>query len=210
MTETIAILGTGNMGSGLARSFAAIGRKVVLGSRDAARAQSKAAEIQEQYPDVSLTAGDYHTAAGLGKIIVLAVPFAEGAGVLAGLGEHLADKIIVDITNPFGAVPPDTSGAEVHARLLPSSTRLVAAWKTNFWKLLDPKARAGAVHDCFLCGDDEVSRHLVARLITETGFRPVDCGQLANARVLDAMVPLMIELDGRYHRGFISGWKLLP
>ena len=70
--------------------------------------------------------------------------------------------------------------------------------------------RGALVYDCFLCGDDESSRHLVARLITETGLRPVDCGQLANARVLDAMVPLMLELDARYHRDFKSAWKLLP
>jgi len=43
-----------------------------------------------------------------------------------------------------------------------------------------------------------------------TGFRPVDCGRLANARVLDGMVPLMIELDARSGSDAHSAWKLLP
>jgi len=209
MTETIAVLGTGKMGSALARNFVAIGRKVVLGSREAVHGQAVAEQIQAQYLDANLTAATYEDAADLGKIVILAVPFSEAAGILTGLRTCLAGKVVVDITNPFGAAPVDTSGAEMHARLLLSSTSLVAAWKTNFWKLLDPQIRADAVQDCFLCGDDEDARHLVARLITETGFRPVDCGQLANARVLDAMVPLMLELDDRYKSDFKCGWKLL-
>jgi NADPH-dependent F420 reductase len=210
MTDTIAILGTGNMGSGLAHNFAAIGRRVALGSRDRARAQSVGEMLQEEYPDTGLTFGDYAEVSAVAKIIVLAVPFSRGAEVLKGLGDTLAGKTVVDITNPFGAVPPDTSGAEVHAGLLPPTATLVAAWKTNFWKLLDPERRGETVQDCFLCGDDEQSKHLVARLITETGLRPVDCGALANARVLDAMVPLMLELNDRYTRDFRSAWKFLP
>lgn len=60
-----------------------------------------------------------------------------------------------------------------------------------------------------VCGDDEVAKHAVTQLIEQTGFRPVDCGALQNARTLDLMVPLMIELDRRYGRDAQSSWKFL-
>jgi NADPH-dependent F420 reductase len=210
MTDTIAILGTGRMGSGLMHAFASIGRRVALGSREPARAQAVVDQIQADLLDADLIPGDYREVIEMSQIVILAVPFAEGARVLTELAEDLAGKLVVDITNPFGAAPPDISGAELHARLLPPTTTLVAAWKTNFSTLLTQQARANEVHDCFLCGDDEESKHRVARLAAETGLRPVDCGRLSNARVLDAMVPLMLELDSRYRCNHRSSWKFAP
>jgi len=210
MADSIAVLGTGHMGSGLARAFARIDRTVYLGSRDAARAEAVANEIRMEHPGAVVLPGDYATSTRASDVVVLAIPFREVTKVLNALGHALAGKIVVDITNPFGQVPPDTSGAEMHARLLPPTAALVAAWKTTCWPLLDPRERAGALHDVFVCADDEAARARVAELITETGFRPVDCGALANARVLDAMVPLLLEVDRRYNNGHRSAWKFLP
>lgn len=210
MAESIAVLGTGQMGGGLARCFARIGRTVYVGSRDAVRAEALANAIRLEHPGAGMVSGDYRSAARAGDIVVVAIPFREVASVLTTLGDVLSGKIVVDITNPFGQVPPDTSGAETHARLLPPTASLVAAWKTTCWPLLDPRERAGVLHDVFVCADDEAARARVADLITETGFRPVDCGSLSNARVLDAMVPLLLEVDRRYGNDHRSAWKFLP
>lgn len=211
MQERIGILGTGRMGSGLARCFARAGRVVLLGSRDIERAHSMAAQIRGEIPGAHVEGTDYPGAAHGAEIVIPAVPFSQGADVLRRLAAELTGKIVVDITNPFGAVSPDTSGAETHAALLPAGTFLVAAWKTNFWTLLDPQARdTGVVYDVFLCGDDEAAKKRVAVLIEETGFRPVDCGKLAAARVLDGMVPLLIEMDTRFGHDHRSAWKFHP
>jgi NADPH-dependent F420 reductase len=198
------------MGAGLAHNFARVGRKVYIGSREADRAQHLADEVTAAHLGANVTPCSYAEAAKAADIIVLTVPFAEGAGVLKALGKALADKIVVDVTNPFGAVPPDTSGPETHAKLLPPGACLVAAWKTNFWKTLDPTVRGDMVYDVFVCGEDEAAKAKVNELILGTGFRPIDCGSLEHARVLDGMVPLIIELDARYGNEFRSGWKFVP
>jgi hypothetical protein len=120
-------------------------------------------------------------------------------------------KIIVDITNPFGAVlEKQTSGVEENAKALGVPARWVAAFKTNWWTTLDkPVNKDGIVRDCFYCGDDREAKEIVAQLIREVGFRPVDCGPLKVARTLDLMVPLMIELDRKLGANASLSWKLL-
>ena len=58
-----------------------------------------------------------------------------------------------------------------------------------------------------VCSNDPSAKQTVMELIEQTGFRPVDCGGLENARTLDLMVPLMLELDNRYGADATSSWK---
>lgn len=60
-----------------------------------------------------------------------------------------------------------------------------------------------------MCVDDAPAKRTVLDLISQTDFRAIDCGALQNARTLDLMVPLMIELDRRYGREAQSSWKFL-
>lgn len=208
--EQIAILGTGNMGSALARTLSSAGYKVFLGSRETRRAAETAARLQQAPPAGEILSGTYLQAIQPATTVILTCPFPECAAILTNLHSELAGKTLVDITNPFGAVPPDTSGAEQNAKLLPPNTPVVAAWKTNFWNLFDPAVRGDAVHDVFLCANEEEAKARIAALVTSTGFRPIDAGKLQNARVLDAMVPLMLEIDDRYGHQFTAGWKFVP
>jgi 8-hydroxy-5-deazaflavin:NADPH oxidoreductase len=208
MADTVGILGTGRMGMGLARECARIGRSVSVGSREADRAREAAAEL----PDGAVRSGTYGDVASGSDMVIVAVPFAEVGGVLASLTAQgaLRDTIVVDITNPFGALPASTSAAEEHRRALADGSPIVAAWKTNFWKTLDPLVRGDAAYDVFACSDDASALGQVLALAAQMGFHAVDCGALANARVLDAMVPLLIELDGRYSGDHRSGWRFTP
>ena len=61
----------------------------------------------------------------------------------------------------------------------------------------------------FVCSQDDEAKAVVMGLITATGFRAIDCGGFENARTLDVMVPLMIELDNRYQADASSSWKFL-
>ncbi len=87
----------------------------------------------------------------------------------------------------------------------------MAAFKDNFWgTLLEPTDPSGIVRDVHFAGDDEADKEIVSGLIEDLGFQPLDCGPLKNARALDSMVPLMIELDRRYAGGKgQSSWKFL-
>ncbi len=197
--------GTGRMGSRLARSYGQAGHEVILGSRSPKKAENVAAGI-----DGHVCGGSLQRAAQEGEIIVLAVGFRDAAGTVRSLQDTLTGKIVVDITNPFGAVPPgETSGIEENGKAAPAA-RWVAAYKTTFWKTLDQPALAGGTNrDVLICSDDDSAKRTVMQLIEETGFRAVDCGRLENARTLDLMVPLMIELDQRYGGDALSSWKFI-
>ncbi len=141
---------------------------------------------------------------------MLAIGFRDVARTLGAVQDALTRKIVIDITNPFGAVPPgETSGIEENSKAAPEAT-WVAAYKTTFWKTLDQPALAGGRNrDVLICSDDDSAKRTVMQLIEETGFRAVDCGRLENARTLDLMVPLMIELDECYGGDALSSWKFI-
>ena len=197
--------GTGRMGRGLARGYAAVGHEVFLGSRSAERAAEAAAE-----QGGAVSGGSLAQAAELGEMVVLAVPFSDAVATLEPLEDSLAGKIIIDITNPFGAVPPGQVAGIEHNSRAASRARWVAAYKTTFWKTLDePAGPGGQSLDVFVCSQDEDAKRSVMDLITQTGFRAIDCGGNENARTLDLMVPLMIELDGRHQGEARTSWKFL-
>ncbi len=206
----IAILGgTGRMGNGLARVYAKAGHEVCLGSRHARRADKQAVTIKAEFPEANVRGTDLKSAAADAELILLSVPFQDVAKLVADLCDLLEGKIIVDITNPFGAVPVgQVSGVEHNANALGRPARWVAAYKTNFWKTLsEPSDASGVQRDVFICTDDDDARRVVSQLVEATGMHPVDCGSLENARTLDPMVPLMLELDRRYAGHSTSSWK---
>lgn len=202
--------GTGRMGRGLARAWAKNGHEIFLGSRFPDKAQQLAEQIASE-TDEKVCGTNLETAAKEGEVVVLSLPYRTCADWLKNLRKELKGKIIVDITNPFGAVPGgETSGVEENAKALEVPARWVAAFKTNFWTTLDePVNKDGIVRDCFLCGDDANSKEIVAELIRQVGFRPVDCGPLKAARILDLMVLLMIDLDRSFGGKGLCSWKLL-
>lgn len=202
--------GTGRMGKGLAKAWAKNGQEIFLGSRF----PDKAKEVAEQIANETkgkVYGTNLETAAQEGEVVILSLPYRNCADWLKRLSKELRGKIIVDITNPFGAVPEGkTSGVEENAKALGVPARWVAAFKTNFWTTLDePINKDGIARDCFYCGDDSEAKKVVAELISQVGFRPVDCGPLKAARVLDLMVPLMIDLDRFFSGKGKCSWKLL-
>lgn len=203
----IAFLGTGRMAQHLAKGWSQAGHEIVFGSRSPGEHQDLVDEIP-----VAQVVG-VKGAASAGEVVVLAVPYTWAAATARQYADELRHKVVIDISNPFGNLPPGgRAGAQVTAEAIGAGARVVAAFKSNFWDTLltpvDP--HTGLIRDVLMAGDEPAAKAVVAGLIGDLGFRPVDCGVLENARVLDGLVPLIVELDRRYANGERrASWHLL-
>ena len=178
---TISIIGSGNMASAIGALAHKGGNTVEVIGRDAAKAAGLAAQLGD-----GATVGTWG-AAPAGEIVVLAVLFQSAVSVVSEYGEALADKIVVDITNPFNAdatglaIPHDTSIAQMVAQAAPASTHVVKAFNTLFRGVL----AAGGPLDVFMAGDDARAKASVSTFITSLGLRPRDAGDLSMAHWIE-------------------------
>jgi predicted dinucleotide-binding enzyme len=188
----ISIIGLGNMASALAGRALAGGNAVEVIGRDAAKAKDLAAALGG-----GATAGTFGTAPA-GDIVILAVPYASAAPVVAQYGDALAGKVIIDISNTFnadatGLVTPDgTSGAQEIAKAAPASAHVVKAFNTVFGHVL----AQGRPLDVLIAGDDARAKASVSAFIESIGLRPIDTGDLAMAHWLEGTGLLMMGLAG--------------
>lgn len=199
----IAVIGTGRMGSALALRLAAAGHEVRMGSRDPVRGGHKAAELGAAF------GGAYPTAVANAEVVILAVPWTAVFDTLDLLG-GLGDAVVVDVTNPFdqgGRV--ETSGAErIQARL--PGPRVVKAWNTVDSAVIRRSADfAGVAPTIFVAGDDRPAKDLVAALVADIGYEPVDAGPLRSSRYLEPLAGLMTTLDRQAGGELEHGLKLL-
>ncbi len=211
---TITVIGAGNMGRALARRFALAGEEVLLADRDAAKASTVAAETNAETADaVSVTTVE--DAIGRGDIIAFATWYPVTQQLAEQHATQLADKIVIDISNPFNetfdglTTDSDTSAAEQIAAAAPSS-RLVKAFNTTFAAVLHQGRIADQDLDVLLAGDDDDAKATVAALAARAGLNVVDAGALSNARTLERMTLLLVELQGRYGLGFNAAFRFLP
>lgn len=179
--SSISIIGAGNMSSAIGALALKGGNTVEVVSRDSAKAASLARALGD-----GATVGRWG-AAPVGDIVILAVLFESAVEVVDEFGEALADKIVVDITNPFSpggiglAVPHDTSIAQMVAEAVPESTHVVKAFNTLFRDVL----ASGGPRDVFMAGDDAKAKASLAAFITSLGHRPRDVGDLSMAHWLE-------------------------
>ena len=210
-TESIAIIGgTGDQGRGLALRWAKAGHKIIIGSRDAARAAASAEEMRNELGgSVSITGLANAEAAAQAAIVVLAVPFAAQTPTLKGIVQSLQPgTLLVDVTVPLepavGGKPTRVLGvwagsaAEQAAELAPAGVEVVSAFHN-----VGADALSDLTHevecDIFVCGDKKDAK-LRLRPLVETipGCRYVDAGVLANSRIVEAMTALLIGVNIRY------------
>jgi predicted dinucleotide-binding enzyme len=195
------------MAVGLGAGWVRAGHDVVLGSRDPAARRRVAAEV-----GVGASVASINDALSAAEIVILAIPYRAAESFARTHAAALRSIPLVDITNPFDNLPDNAiSGAEITARAIGKGGRVLAAFKDNFARtLLDPVDPGVMPRDVHYAGDDPEAKAILAGLIQDLGFKPVDCGPLRNARILDGMVTLMIELDRRYSGGNgKTSWKFL-
>ncbi|MGY8881447.1 MAG: NADPH-dependent F420 reductase, partial [Dehalococcoidia bacterium] len=186
----------------------AAGHFVAFGSR---RPESKN-DFHEAVGTESRIYG-YQAAINAGEIVIITLPYEEVAATARKFGDSLRNKIVIDITNPFTAQPNNgDSGAQVTASIIGDGALVIAAFKTNFAATFEnPIDSTGEPREVHYAGDDEEAMKAVKQLIRGIGFKPVDCGTLAQAVVLDHMVPLMIRLDAtELDDQHLSSFRITP
>jgi 8-hydroxy-5-deazaflavin:NADPH oxidoreductase len=193
----IAIMGTGNVGTRLGKLFTLANHKVTMGSRNQQRAEEVAAAME-----ANVKGTIYKYAVKDAEVVVIATPWSQEATVklIQEVGD-LAGKIVIDCTNPLApnymsnTLGHTTSSSEEIAKLIPQA-KVVKAFNTIFADVMQPGKQtfAGYKGTGFYCGDDPEAKEIVARLIDDAGFEPIDAGELKNARYLEPMAQLNIQI----------------
>lgn len=191
----IGIIGTGRMGGGLGKAWARAGHDVMFSfSRDPQRLERLAADVGPW-----ASTGSPADAARFGDAVMLAVPWAAVPEAVAAAG-RLDGVVLIECTN---ALTPDMGGLEIGhttsaseevARLAPGA-KVVKAFNSVFAESLHAPAPFGAdLPTVFHAGDDADAKTIAAALIEACGFEPVDAGPLRNARYIEPMGMLFIQL----------------
>nr|BFF00658.1 NADPH-dependent F420 reductase [Streptoalloteichus tenebrarius] len=204
---TIGVLGgTGAQGRGLAYRWAKAGLSVLIGSRDAARAEASAAELREATGSDAVAGADNAGVAARSDVVVVAVPWDAHAATLEPLREALAGKIVVDCVNPLGFDKqgpfrldvPEGSAAQQAAALLPES-RVTASFHHVSAVLLADADVAKVDTDVLVLGDDREATDIVRELAERIpGVRGIYGGRLRNAGQVEALTANLIAINRRY------------
>jgi NADPH-dependent F420 reductase len=208
--EPIPIIGgTGALGAGLARRWAAAGRAVALGSRSAERAAEAAARVREAVEGAEVEGLVNEEAAGRAEIVFLTVPFRAQSENLNNLREALRPgQILVDCTVPLAAAVSGKatrslgvwqgSAAQQAQEMVPEGVTVVSALHTvGAPTLADLDAELG--EDVLVCGDRKADKARVAELIELIpGLRAVNAGPLEISRIVEQLTPLLISVNVRY------------
>jgi 8-hydroxy-5-deazaflavin:NADPH oxidoreductase len=188
---TTAIIGTGGLGSAIARQLASGGETLRLSSADSASARALAEEIGH----ATVAAVDNRDALQGAEAVVLALRFGVLKGVIAEIADPLAGKLVVVPSNPLSVdaqgnlsrlLPEGQSSGEVVAGWLPAGARLAMAFGTLSADLLESAAhRAAEPAVLFYATDDDRAGGEVERLIRMAGFEPVKVGGIEQTSRLE-------------------------
>jgi 8-hydroxy-5-deazaflavin:NADPH oxidoreductase len=199
VNQTIAVVGgTGQLGAAIARRLAKAGRKVVIGSRAAERAQKAAGDL-----GFGITGASNADAAAAGGMIIVTVPFMSQEATYAEIAPHVAGKIVVDTTVPLVPpkvmrvqLPPEGSAAVRAQRLLGNGTRVVSA----FHNVAAHKLATDAEIECdvLVFGDDKTARVAVVELVRLLGLRGLHGGALVNSAAAEALTSILIFINKTY------------
>ena len=203
--------GTGPAGTGLALRWARAGETIIIGSRDAQRAQDASNEIKKKAGTSARVSGMENSAAcAAADILVLTVPFESQAALLKQLKTAIRPgSILIDATVALAAGVGGRasrtlgvwqgSAAQQAAELVPKGVSVVAAFHNLSADLLNGDEALDC--DVIVCGDDATTCQLARTLAAKIpGVRAIDGGKLENARVLEQITALLIGLNIR-HKG---------
>lgn len=199
----ITIIGSGNIGSGLAVTLGKTAHTVYLASRDEESVRSLVEKLAQD--KVEIYPASIESAVKAADVVILAVPYPS----VKALAEQVnfAGKVVVDVTNPVRedfsglSLGFDTSAAEEIQQLLPQA-RVVKAFNTVFAQIYQQGLEFdGRQVQTFVAADDDAAKQTVLAMATDAGFDAVDAGVLTNARFIEPLAYLNIHLGYMLGRG---------
>lgn len=206
----VSIIGaSGALGFGLALRLGRTGVPIVIGSRDAGRAQETAERLREHVPGAELAGLDNEAAARAAQTVILSVPFRSQSETLHNLADALSPgQLLIDATVPLAAAVGGRatrmlgvwqgSAAQQALEMAPEGVRVVSALHTVSAASLSDLEHP-LDQDVLVCGDKRDDKRAAAALIERIeGLRCVDCGRLEMARTTEALTALLIAVNARY------------
>ena len=193
MKKKIGIIGSGSVGQTLATGFLKYGYEVMIGSRD----QTKLADWKSKASDGG-SIGSFADAAQFGDIIILATKGSAALNALQLAGKsNLADKTVIDTTNPIADTPPENGVINFFTELNDSlMERLQNAFPdANFVKAFNSIGGSLMINPdfgtekptMFICGNDEAAKREVAEICVLFGFEIADMGSAEAARAIEPL-----------------------
>ena len=191
----IGIIGTGEIGSALARHWAAVGHQLIISSRHPEQLASLAKELG---PNVKT--GTPREAAAFGEVVLISVPYGATPQVGHDYAAELKGKVVLDTGNPYPgrdgdmAVRDRQRGTGVASKEYLPGTRLVRAFNAiNAGPLANEGFRKPERLGIPLASDDAEAMKIASQLVSDAGFDPVPVGGLVRAREFDYGTPVYVR-----------------
>lgn len=202
-TYTIGIIGgTGKEGKGLAYRWVQAGHHVIIGSRQAEKAQRAVEELKALLEEGGELEGmENSEAVAACDIAVVTVPYSAHRPTLEGLKDVLDGKIVVDVVVPIVPpkvtkvqMPPAGSVAQEAQEILGENCRVVDAFQNiSYERLMNQDEDVDC--DVLVCGKSKAAREVVLGLVADTGLKGWDAGPIENAVVVEGMTSVLIGLN---------------
>ena len=203
---SLAIIGgTGKEGSAIAARFAKAGVRVLIGSRDAMKAQNTANTLNAKFGVKNVEGYTNKDAAAKADVVLLAIPYDGMKPILEDIKSSMSGKIAINIASSLDAekksrariiTPAGSITAEIQ-QFFGEATKVVAAFQNispEQLEKLDEKIET----DVFVVGADREARDLVINLIKKVGIDAFDAGMIQNAVVVETMTAALIAINIRY------------
>jgi predicted dinucleotide-binding enzyme len=206
------VLGSGQVGQVLARGLKAHGYDVRIGSRTPAKLAAFSSET-------GIPAGTFADVAAWAEGMVLAVAGTGAEDALRQAGaNHLAGKVILDVTNPIAPEPPEDgvlrfftgpneSLMERLQAVFPNA-RFVKAFSSVGNALMVNPSLPGGPPTMFFCGNDDAAKTIAARIIGQFGWEAADMGTARAARAIEPLCQLWC-IPGFRERRWTHAFRLL-
>ena len=198
--------GTGPEGKGLALRLAMAGESAIIGSRDAGRAANTADELRRLAPQARIQGAANADAARSADVVLLTFPYEGQRPVLEQLAGVLEGKIVVNVIAPMtfqrgrgaSAIEVEAGSAAQEAQELLPGSLVVGAFQTVSAEDLQEPGTA-LEGDVIICSDHQSAKDLVFSLAPKIpNLRPVDGGSLANAKYVEQITPLLVNINRIY------------
>ena len=198
--------GTGPEGRGLALRLALAGEHAIIGSRDPARAATAADDLLKLAPGASIQGAANADAAIQADVVFLTFPYEGQRPTLEQLGDALEGKVVINVIAPMqfqrgrgaSAIDVDAGSAAQEAQeLLPNSLVVAGFQNVSAEELQEPDITMSG--DVIICSDHKAAKGVVMDLASKIpDLRPVDGGGLANAKYVEQITPLLVNINRIY------------